>query len=776
MENKNKAILSLKDVEVKFNVRGRILTAIRGVSMDIYENESIAIVGESGSGKSVLTKTFAGMLDSNGFISKGDIILSDDELSKTTVKLTPSVVKKIGLIKEKLNSYVGYVNGAEKYLEIKSLKDNHLSLIELTEDEIDFNEKRIIELTNNLNEAFNNKQTIDKQLISEKNKSRMLLKKENEQIKAEFANDNDSTHENQEVLQAKEHYLKAISDLKEEKATVDKNYKIAKLELNEATKEIQSQTKKKKKKVLSDKEYMTNYKAKLEQLTAEWKEACESSKVEQDPSINERIANEIYLSVGRYNYLSRMSNIRKLQKEFMIAYKMGRDLSNPEVLNDVFDKVVFRVEYLSTDKVVENIQAKEKLDIEAKLDSYVHYLKGGKVYSKLVEKQKENNDANKAEITKLKIAWKNACSIDSSNYDPSINDYISREIYLKATNYSDESRKANIKKLLTIFKEAYMEGKDLSDHKLVADLIGDCANDESLVVDTPQEIEILNGYALLNLAKFKLARDWQQIRGCRIATVFQDPMTSLNPIITIGKQIVTVIKKHQHCSDSVARARAIDMMTKVGIPDAAKRFNDYPFQYSGGMRQRIVIAIALSCQPKILICDEPTTALDVTIQAQIIDLIKNLQKELNFTTIYITHDLGVVAAVADRVAILYSGQVVEYGNVDEIFYDPRHPYTWALLSSLSQLSVKGQKLYSISGTPPSLYNKIIGDPFAPRNPYCLAIDLVKEPPYFPITDTHYAKTWLLDPRAPKVTKPEIIQDIHEKLIKNVEGIGKGIRE
>lgn len=258
-------------------------------------------------------------------------------------------------------------------------------------------------------------------------------------------------------------------------------------------------------------------------------------------------------------------------------------------------------------------------------------------------------------------------------------------------------------------------------------------------------------------------KDWEGIRGAKIATIFQDPMTSLNPIKTIGSQIIEVIEKHQKISKQEAKQQAIDMMTKVGIPNAADRFDEYPFQYSGGMRQRIVIAIALSCHPEILICDEPTTALDVTIQAQIIKLIKDLQTELGFTTIYITHDLGVVAKVADRVGVMYGGQIVEYGTVEEIFYDPKHPYTWALLSSLPQLGVKGENLYYIVGTPPSLFNKIKGDSFAPRNPKALKIDFLKEPPFFKVSDTHYAKTWLLDPRAPSLEKPEVIHDLHEKI-------------
>ena len=183
------------------------------------------------------------------------------------------------------------------------------------------------------------------------------------------------------------------------------------------------------------------------------------------------------------------------------------------------------------------------------------------------------------------------------------------------------------------------------------------------------------------------------------------------------------------------------------------------------MRSTHSASVTCQCHPEILICDEPTTALDVTIQSQILQLIRDLQKELGFTTLYITHDLGVVANVADRVGVMYGGQIIEYGNVDEIFFDPKHPYTWALLSSLPQLGVKGQDLYYITGTPPSLYNKIKGDAFAPRNEHALKVDFVEEPPFFKVSDTHYAKTWLLDPRAPKLEKPEVIQDLHEKIKK-----------
>ena len=266
-----------------------------------------------------------------------------------------------------------------------------------------------------------------------------------------------------------------------------------------------------------------------------------------------------------------------------------------------------------------------------------------------------------------------------------------------------------------------------------------------------------------DLAKFKKEKEWMTIRGKKIAMVMQDPMTSLNPLKKVGKQIQECIELHQGLKGAVAKKATLQILEKVGIPYPEMRYNQYPHEFSGGMRQRVVIAIAVACRPQILICDEPTTALDVTIQAQILELIRNLQAEYHMSVIYITHDLGVVANVADRVAVLYAGQIVEVGKVDEIFYDARHPYTWALLSALPQLGVKGEALPTIDGTPPNLFNKIKGDAFAPRNRQALAIDFEEEPPYFEVSETHKAKTWYLDPRAPKVEPPKSVQQLRQKM-------------
>ncbi|MEK5185636.1 ABC transporter ATP-binding protein [Solibacillus sp. FSL R5-0691] len=296
-------------------------------------------------------------------------------------------------------------------------------------------------------------------------------------------------------------------------------------------------------------------------------------------------------------------------------------------------------------------------------------------------------------------------------------------------------------------------------------IVGESGSGKSVLVKSIMGLLDKNGYIANgqihfdghDLSKFKTEADWLKVRGKKIAMVTQDPMTSLNPLKTIGKQIEESVVLHQGLKGKEAYEKTLQLLRDVGIHDVARRYKQYPHEFSGGMRQRIVIAIAVACNPQILICDEPTTALDVTIQAQILQLLTNLQEKYLLTTIYITHDLGVVAKVADRIAVMYAGDIIEVGQTEEVFFDAKHPYTWALISSLPQLGNKGEELYSIKGTPPNLFKEIKGDAFAPRNQYALKIDFVERPPFFKVTDTHYARTWLLDPKAPKVEPPEVLQ-------------------
>ena len=291
-------------------------------------------------------------------------------------------------------------------------------------------------------------------------------------------------------------------------------------------------------------------------------------------------------------------------------------------------------------------------------------------------------------------------------------------------------------------------------------IVGESGSGKSVACKTIMRILSSNGYIKDGQILFdgkdltKISeKDMEKVRGKDIAMIFQDPMTSLNPTMTIGKQIMEPIIKHQGFSKEDARKRAIELIELVGLSDAEKRFKQYPHQFSGGMRQRIVIAISLACNPKVLIADEPTTALDVTIQAQILELIKDLQEKTGVAVIFITHDLGVVANMADRVAVMYAGKIIEYGTSDDIFYDPKHPYTWGLLGSMPTLDIGDNDLYNIPGTPPDLMDPPKGDAFALRSAYAMKIDHLAEPPMFKVSDTHYAATWLLHPLAPKIERP-----------------------
>ena len=307
-------------------------------------------------------------------------------------------------------------------------------------------------------------------------------------------------------------------------------------------------------------------------------------------------------------------------------------------------------------------------------------------------------------------------------------------------------------------------------------IVGESGSGKSVFVKTFMGLLDGNGwvdnghiiYKGEDLVSYTTEKQWLQIRGREIAMVLQDPMTSLNPLKTIGAQIIEAIELHQHLHGEKARQEMLSILTDVGITEPERRARQYPHEFSGGMRQRVVIAIAVACRPQILICDEPTTALDVTIQAQILKLIRNLKEKYELTTIYITHDLGVVANVADRIAVMYAGDIVEIGTCEEVFYDPKHPYTWALLSSLPQLGVKGEPLYSIHGTPPNLFYEVKGDAFAPRNPQALKIDFEKRPPYFEVSQTHKARTWLLDPSAPKIEPPEAVKKLATEGVKGYE--------
>lgn len=292
-------------------------------------------------------------------------------------------------------------------------------------------------------------------------------------------------------------------------------------------------------------------------------------------------------------------------------------------------------------------------------------------------------------------------------------------------------------------------GKSVTSRAIMGLLAGNAIHENGSILYDNKDIMLIPEDAL------------HELRGTKISMIFQDPMSSLNPIVRVGKQITETLILKLKMPKAKAKQRAIELMREVGIPQPEKRYYQYPFQFSGGMRQRIVIAIALANDAEILICDEPTTALDVTIQAQILDVIKKLKKDRKLSVIFITHDLGVVANIADRIAVMYAGKIVEIGTSEEIFYEAAHPYTWALLSSMPNLETE-EKLEAIPGTPPNMIYPPVGDAFAARNQFALAIDYEQQPPLFELSKTHFAASWLLHPDAPKIEKPIAVQRISNK--------------
>ncbi|QEH62099.1 oligopeptide transport system ATP-binding protein [Spiroplasma chinense] len=629
--NKESRILSVRNMEVKFQVRGKFLTAIRNVDLDVYDGEILAIVGESGSGKSVITKTFTGMLESNGWVSNGSIVYRPTQ---------ETIADEKSYFKEPIDLVNLQSPLIAKDVIKTVLKSNKLQIKTCLKS---------VEHIYKLNPKFSDKKSIKLELdifrLSER------LEHETEEQKIDLLKEQIS--ELNDKLNSKTNDRDALeSQRKQSKEKLEAR----KLVLQEKIKTIDSS---------ADFSGKNSINKKVLKLESKIKSIDTSLKIVEDASFRDERVNEIYSEILKHEI-----DVTKIN-----PLNMGQRKN--------ISKIILLVE-----KFIETKEEWSKEEKEVILEYF----------------------ASRKHLKRFELELDNIC----------------QSIMTKQT--VDQDHFYNI----------------LIDWKRI------------------KHSDVVN--------KIKALKEIRQLRGKTISTVFQDPMTSLNPLLPVGFQIMEVLRKQLGMSKKDAKAEAIELLRKVGITNPEKRIKDIPGRYSGGMRQRVVIAIALACRPKVLICDEPTTALDVTIQAQILNLIKELKEEYKFTVIFITHDLGVVAKIADRVAVMYAGQIVEVATVDEIFENSKHPYTWALLSSLPQLGKKGEELYSIEGTPPSLFNEIQGDAFAPRNRYAMELDYVKEPPMFKVSETHFAKTWLLDPRAPKVERPAILNKLKET-IREAEKVG-----
>ncbi|ALD66678.1 oligopeptide ABC transporter ATP-binding protein OppD [Spiroplasma cantharicola] len=628
--NKENRIISVRDMEVKFQVRGNFLTAIRTVDLDVYDQEILAIVGESGSGKSVITKTFTGMLEANGWVSNGSIVYRPTQ--------------------ESIDDQGAYFKDP---IDIVNLQSPLISK-DVIKNVTKINNEKIKDLFKEIKHLYKLNPKY------KENREKQELKK------LRLENKIESEHNDLVLLRTKQ-------------------------ELQDLTEELNSD-------LLNDNEISVikeNNKNKQSQLLEELNKQLNQLQENIGFSGNNRTANKII----------------KLELKIKAAEETIKIINDNSLRDELIKSKLEDILKLEIDiNKVKPLNMKNRHQV-SKITSMIE---------KFIENNVEWNEVEKQFIL----------------------DYF----------YSKDHLKRFEKELRDICLSV-IETKTLDkDHF------------HNILIDWKR----IKNSDLVN--KVKALKEIRQLRGKTISTIFQDPMTSLNPLLPVGFQITEVLRKQVGLSRSEAKAEAIELLRKVGIPNPEKRYKDIPGRYSGGMRQRVVIAIALASRPKILICDEPTTALDVTIQAQILDLIKELQEEYKFSVVFITHDLGVVAKIADRVAVMYAGQIVEVGTTKEIFEDSKHPYTWALLSSLPQLGKKGDDLFSIEGTPPSLFNEIIGDAFAPRNKFALELDYIKQPPMFKVSETHFAKTWLLDPRSPKVKKPNVLNNLR-KTIKESEKVG-----
>ncbi|AOG60914.1 oligopeptide ABC transporter ATP-binding protein [Spiroplasma helicoides] len=639
-------ILTIKNLEIKFQVRKKLLTAIRNVSLDLYDEEILAIVGESGSGKSVITKSFTGMIESNGFISDGSIIYnpinpSEDDYFKKSVDLVSmqkELIDKytIKSIKRSIKAELKYEYKKIKYL--KKINKEHLDIL------ID-QKKKVLAKLENKHALFSRNKKINIKMESIKSNIEKLVNYE------EYLINNDRKKSMRQEIFESIYHLK-VDYRKINGITLIDKFKIKKI---------------------------INYMKRI-------KDFLQKEKNEEDTKLLKSLLkdNLFHLIVNKF-LLNKKKN--KKSQALKVYFKEN------------FTK--YGINFFEQELSFNKIEELNKM-YEAKIEQY---------------KQNEN-----------------------------IKGLLSKSIFSFIEHYSNCAYNFKIEDdIEDLIIKLIVENK--FDNEIYERIIAQWNH--------VKKFKFFNKFSSLNLLK--------KLRGKTIATIFQDPMTSLNPLLSVGFQISEVLRKKWNYSRKKAKKEAINLLEKVGIKEPKKRYKDIPGQYSGGMRQRVVIAIALACKPKILICDEPTTALDVTIQAQILELIQDLQKEYKFAVVFITHDLGVVAKIADRVAVMYAGQIVEFGLTDEVFHDPKHPYTWSLLSSLPQLSEKGKKLYSIKGSPPSLFKKLKGDSFSERSDYALEIDKIYEPPMFQVSETHYAKTWLLDKRAPKINKPEILNELKNKV-------------
>ncbi len=710
--------LEVKNLQISFRTQGGILKAVRNISFDLYKGETLAIVGESGSGKSVTSKAIMGILAGNSIVEGGEILYDGQDLLKISEedfhKLRGDKVAMI--FQDPMSSLnpimrVGQQLTEAMILKAKTGKKNAKKA---------FNSKLKL-LGENINKA-NKAAGIDSTAkVSEK------LKKFDEfciaasKIELNFneaygnAMQLEVTVENTVLMLQRQKKFDVVAELKRIKKLLSQS-------INPY--------------VIADDEQTANYISSLSEIISKGKEAAS----EEIVALLEKLCVFVKDVLGREkpNFFTLGYYVTATGKEVTgmpigEMNAMTREFIDKDFMLDFIKMAEAGVEY-SYRMSIENKKA-----CLADLEKAIAYFKAGDITS---------NGSNE-HLKKLAPMVANA--IDLLKIKKESAEYVFESALGTAINEYFEGIKRNPKE-----EKIFLKNKAKYDRIIEKGQQPDWVLTPQVIIDLDLKLanickvlENLYNHYLEDIAKTDSFNANERV----IETIdfFKDQASKF--VVRMNKRI--------------AKAKAIKLLEEVGIPEPAARFKQFPFEFSGGMRQRIVIAIALSANPDILICDEPTTALDVTIQAQILELINDIKRKRNLSVIFITHNMGVVANMADRIAVMYAGKIVEYGNSEEIFYEPAHPYTWALLSSMPDLHTT-EKLESIPGTPPNMIYPPKGDAFAARNKYALEIDFEIEPPLFEVTPTHHAATWLLHPNAPKVEMPQLIKARIERLKKERE--------
>lgn len=728
---KKEVKLSVNGLKVSFRTDAGKVQAVRNISFDLYKGETLAIVGESGSGKSVTSKCIMGISAGNAIFEGGEILYDGQDLMR--------------IPEEEMHKLRG-----DKIAMI--FQDPLSALNPIMRIGRQITEAMLLKNKANRKDA---KETFNKTLAG---LSDMMKKALAENPNANF------------TVAEIDKYIKTFDEFNIQAIKLENSYNVSRTAAEEMLSSIEDflfMTEKKQKvdvvstlnligknlKKINDKYFMSNYETVLKEHAAALDGAvrAERSKLNVVDSVKKLIGSGASKKEASIETVQALEALKKTTKEmleqaeynfFSIGYyvykhpetdmsKMSAEEANEvsikfldeDFMNAFIDMIEIAVKY-SFAKIVEN----KKIAVSA-LEESINFFKAGNFTEKEAEAACKNvNQSVLAAIDPLAVIKDNVAYTFGGALEREVEKYF---FYIK-NNPKEEARFAK----QTARREALLAKGKTVDWKVVP----------KSVIDPAVQIETIISVITRVTNKFKndiaTAGNFDAEKQC---------VEIIDYLKEKASQSVYVLTK------SIAKEKAIKLMEEVGIPEARMRYRQYPFEFSGGMRQRIVIAIALSANPDVLICDEPTTALDVTIQAQILELINRLKREHNLSIIFITHDLGVVANIADRIAVMYAGKIVEYGTAEEVFYNPQHPYTWALLSSMPDLDTN-EKLDAIPGTPPNMIYPPVGDAFAERNKYALEIDFEMEPPMFEVSPTHYAATWLLHPDAPKVEMPKIITE------------------